>query len=206
MNTLKKIFSFLFVFIMVLGFSYAENNKASNTLHVVASVPENYGVAFPDDALRFGDFVFEVKFDLKLDLEAEFEVGNTEGKALIRTDEISIGEMQPGLGNFNFTLVYYGNQSKPYRTDILVEPNLVWVFEGDDSVIVPIEVELVQNENCESDIICVSYRDGQAYIEIPPAGPREDVPVLDVKVKWDGGKDLIPGNYSTDLLLYMRVI
>lgn len=133
MNTLKKIFSFLAVFILVLVSSYAGNSKASNTLHVVASVPENYGVAFPDDALRFGDFVFEIKFDLKLDLEAEFEVGNTEGKALIRTDEISIGEMQPGLGNFNFTLVYYGNQSKPYRTDILVEPNLVWVFEGDDS-------------------------------------------------------------------------
>ena len=204
MNTLKRISSFLLVFILVLASSYADNHNASNTLHVVASVPENYGVAFPDNALRFGNFVFEIRFDLKLD--PEFEIGNRESRTLIRTDELSIGEMQPGLGNFNFTLVYYGNQSQPYRTDIFVEPNLVWIFEDDDSITVPIEVELVQNEDCESDIICQSYRDGQAYIEIPPAGPREDVPVLDVNVKWDGGKDLRPGNYSTELKLYLRVV
>lgn len=203
-NTGKRIASFFTVLLLVLA-SLAAQDDAGSVLHVTARVPENYGVAFPDSALRFGDFVFEVKFNLKLESGVEFEERD-DCRALLSNDRLSIGDLQPGLGNFSFTLVYYGNLSKPYRTEVLIDPNPAWRLEGNEESSVPIEVTMKRNDSCDPDVACQSYRDGQVYIEIPPAGPRSDVPVLDVEVSWDGGLDLIPGNYSTDLHLNLRTV
>ena len=195
------ILALLLIFLVLVP--VAASNSYSNTLHIVAEVPENFGVSFPEKAIRFGDFVFEVK----LDVTTDFELDGKDGRALVTSDTISIGEIQPGADSFNFTLVYYGNLSKPYSSEILIDPNIVWFLESDQLVVdVPIRVTLTKSERCDGDIICISSRDGQTYIEIPPSGPRDGIPVVDVSVEWDGGYDLKPGKYTTELKLDMRVL
>ena len=201
-NTLKKMVSFFTVMILILSSVSAGTHTYTNTIRVNAIVPENYGVAFPDEALRFGDFVFEVKLDIEYDLHAELD-GT---RSLLVDDRISIGEIKPGVSEFDFTLVYYGNLSKPYRTEIVVDPNIVWVLEGKGAVTLPIEVQLNRSADCDEDIHCNPKGTANALIEIPPAGPRHDVPVLDVIVRWNGSPDLIPGKYSTEVRLDMRIV
>ena len=187
----------IIIFIIALVFTttvYA--TIANDELTFTAIVPEDYGVAIPANVLMFDK--------LAVSIETENENGYLLTDNIIRLEEILSAEMN----SIEFSMLYYGNLANSYNVNIKIDPGVGWyIWRGDEQLSFPIDVEYESPDELDNTVI---YNDADesasVRVSVLPSGPRTALPVVDVKMSWEGIRNLIPGIYQTDLKVKVDVV
>lgn len=179
--------SIFLLFILICSLAFADDTKS---LRFSAIVPEDFGIVYPEDALRLENLVFE--------LVLERDEGNLISKNGIPEVEIN------GLENqFQVNLLYYGNSANEYNVTIAVDSNSGWVSRNNQGLMIPINVdfpEWVGNYG----ISAVSREYGSLDITVPPSGPKHAEKVGEMIISWESLSDWRPGDYDFVLTLSLR--
>lgn len=185
----RKTITIMTILLMPLFLFAAERTDAS--LYFTAEVPEDWGVSYPDDALRLDDLFFEIK-----GTEDDGSLVGKEGN--IQT--VFLG----GHDSVTLDLLYYGNKSDTYRFEVSVLESDNWQSDGE-----PIDVDVSFLPYVGSDgIISTSpYSDRSSLVvEIPPTGPRRGEKCGSIVVEWTSDMDIAPGAYDLRVDLVMRSV
>lgn len=180
---MKKLF--LLLFLLLLLTTLAATDMNTQELILETTVPENYGIHVPDDALKLDQFLFE--FNTK------------EGISELLTDSrFSVGSFDE-LDMQSFTLIYYGNLSNSYSVLVRVD-STGFEKNGQAPSTIPVNISFSEPEDKPEDITIVDDEEyGTCSIVIPPSGPRRGVEVVNLNIGWDSQRDILPGRYEMTL-------
>ena len=178
---MRKFLLFIMVLLSVLPLSAVDSFQE---LILETSVPENYGIHVPDEALKLDQFVFE------------FETDNGAGE-LLTDSRFSIGSFDE-LEMQSFTLLYYGNLSTEYSVEIRSDSGDGFVYqERNADFNVPVNISFSEPDEKPEDIeITEDEEYAVARVTIPPRGPRRGVEVVSLDISWNEQRDLYPGRYE----------
>ena len=176
------------IFILLIFSVFILQAVEYRTIEMEANIPEDFGMIFPD-AIWLDRFAFEI-------------TSKGGDRELLRVLPLSMGSIEEESGSFEFTLLYYGNQSVPYNVIISLGNT---VLSGSVSNI-PLYGEIRRSPETSFDIEVNDVGPGRALIHIPPAGARNGVPVADVILSWKGLRDADPGRYSAELEIGLIVL
>lgn len=190
---MRKILIFVLVITFVIPVFAAVDKEE---LTFTAIVPEDYGVTIPEDAIMFD------KLAINID-------GHNEGEYLLTSDLVHLGEISAAEDNtMKFSMLYYGNLANSYDVNIKIDPGVGWyIWRGDEMINFPIDVEYAAPAELDSAVI-YNEDDESATVRVSvlPTGPQTALPVVDVKMNWEGIRDLIPGVYQTDLKVKVDIV
>lgn len=183
-SRMKKIF---IVVIIIFFISYCVfANETIQTVSFRAVVPSDYGVTFPQDALRLDRLFFQlpngdlVSYKTNLD---EFIV--------------AVGE-----NSMTLDILYYGNIAEDY-TVIIDAASYGMMIGSDGENRVPVSLSF--EEYWGSDGIESSVNiDGSVSIIVPATGTRLAEKVGSLILEWEYPLELVPGNYTMELDLTLR--
>ena len=183
---MRKFILYILLMILIPLTVFAEDTK---TLDVSAVIPEGYGVRIPDKAIRIGDFV------LSMDVGVE-----AESDEFIETTELYAGIFSENNSSFRFNVVYYGNSAESYDVTLrFSSAGFTMMHSENDEVMVPVRLSVTKSDDSPDDVVVETVGLSEARISIPPAGPREKISVLDVRMEWDTSVRVVPGWYQTDI-------
>ena len=180
---MKRAFILLFLTFIVLEIASADY------LDVVTTVPEDFGIVFPEA--------------IHLD-RLYFAMANEEGELeLITEPDIDAGILWGDTGSMEISLLYYGNLAEPYAVDVYTDvgDGFRLATEGFGTYIIPITPVFSMPELTEGVLATVSLSEEEdsAALIIRPSGPIRGGRVLDLVLNWEGGRDLLPGDYVADI-------
>ena len=183
----NKLISFILLsFLVILPLPSVVEEK----LEVTTSVPEDFGIVFPSDALHIDRLYFAFK-------SSDGYSYLTENMPLI------INSME--ANSLHLVMLYYGNQAETYNVRMEFDVGQGWVSNEIAGSVVPITIDLDKSDGPQ-DVMVENVDYGVVNLSVPPAGPRRGESVLDVDLGWDGYYDLEPGMYETDLNIRMTTI
>lgn len=187
---MRKVFCMIAILVSVCFGLYADDTKMDLNLEL----PEDYGITFPINGVRLDHFYVSV-----LNSAGEYAL-------LTEADYDTVAALN-SRGELQFTLLYYGNQSKPYTVRISTNPTVDFVgtFDG-EMLSIPAKVILTANEDAEDDVEIVSVDDSVMDVLIPSTGARRAEPVADVKILWETREDTRPGAYSSEVVLNLSAL
>ena len=161
--------------------------SANESLNIGFSIPDDYGVIFPEEALRLDRFVFEI--------ETPFNTHQ-----LVQDNNIDLGYLsQWNEKGLLILLRYYGNLSYEYSVRLSVGRPVVW--NGPEGGNVPVDVDI---KSATTDpAVWVAESDEFVDISVVPSGLMLGVPVAEISLDWDFGSNPIPGDYSTTLFVVL---
>lgn len=194
---MKKLLFLLTLLILLFPLSAVSPlSGGRDILEFTAVIPEDYGIIVPDDALLFDKFALEAKPRDK-----------DSASYLITTDVISLGELDINEQNYSFSLIYYGNLSHDYKVRINIDPGYGWYRKYNrKDYFIPIKIDLNEAYGIENDITLEENGEGVAILNIPATGPRQAVPIMDVKMEWNNSPDFVPGVYTAYLGMSLEVV
>lgn len=177
--------------ILIVAFSI----YADEELTFTATVPDDYGVVVPDGVLMFDRFAINIK-------------GIGEHDFLLSQDLLYLGDILEAEENeMNFSMLYYGNLGRPYDVKIEIDPGHGWYFwQGETQYRIPISISYSSPIDLDEDIYLWDVEEDAVRVSILPSGPKTASPVVDVKMAWEGTRDLVPGVYQTDLKVKVDVV
>ena len=186
---IRKTITILTILLIPLFLFATERTDAS--LYFTAEVPEDWGVSYPDEALRLDDIFFEIK-----GTEADGSLVGREGN--IRT--VFLG----GHDSVTLDLLYYGNKSDTYKFEVSVLESGDW--QSDDEQI-DVNVSFLPYVGNDGIISTSPYSDRSSLVvEIPPTGPRRGEKCGSIVVEWTSDMDIAPGAYDLRVDLVMRSV
>ena len=188
---IKRIILTLFVFICFVTCLFAFDERDQELLFTV-TIPEDYGVFKPIDALSLDKFVFEID----------------DPDILLTSDNLDIGTMFDNTGSFDFTLLYYGNQEMQYDARIVVNTGMGWYMEKNNEFYsIPISVTYSEPSDIGEGITVDKYEvnDGVG-VHIPATGPRRGDSVLTVSLEWEDDFDAPAGEYQASIGIAVEAI
>lgn len=171
------------VFIFCIGNVAAITGSMTESIQFNATIPEDHGIIFPDDALRMDHLFFRIG-DVLVDKEGNVDV------------------VFDWIHNYLVVdVIYYGNLSTDYEVTLAADSNSGWISKEDPFDYVPIDVYF--NEYHGDDGIESSVEDSHTSVDVsvPVAGPRRGQKVAEMIIAWDSGLELKPGYYDMDLNL-----
>jgi hypothetical protein len=164
-------------------------------LRVKATVEEDHGIVKPSEAVSLDRLVFE--FEIETDMDTS---------ALVETNgDLSIAELEDE-GEFSIGLLYYGNQSEPYRGTVTVYSSFAWVKSSDLGEAIPLNVKLSIPEKLEQGIEVVETSPNALSFTVNPMGPRRGEKIASIDFSWDMGPDVLPGEYYTEINIGLSTI
>ena len=179
----KLVFSFILL-IAISCILFAEDTI--QTVSFKAVVPEDYGVVFPQDALRVDKLVFQLPngdlVSYKSDLDVFF---------------ISVGERSIVLD-----ILFYGNLENDYEVTIDAGSHGMMIGPEEEN---RVPVSLSFEEYAGSDGIESTLNiDGSVSITVPAMGARHAEKVGSLVLSWEYPLELMPGEYTMELDLSLR--
>lgn len=182
---MKKLI--LIILIILVSFSsliYAEEENGE-TVSFKAIVPSDYGVSFPEDAVRLDRLFFQLPN------------GDLVGESNIDEFVIEVGESSLPLD-----IVYYGNLENDYR--VIIDGSSEGWFVGDNGdIVVPVSIEF-EDYLGDKGISAVKNEDGSILLNIPASGARLAEKAGSLILTWEYPLELIPGGYTMELNLHLR--
>ena len=176
---MKRLLIFLIAGLVSMGVLSAN----TEVIHFATVIPEDFGVVYPDNALRMDHLLFRI------------------GDVLV--DEEGIAEaVFDWIHNFIVVdVIYYGNLSEDYEVTLTSDSNSGWISKNDSSDYIPINVYF--NEFRGEDGIRSITGDSPESVDItvPAYGPRRGQKVAEMVIAWEPGLSLEPGYYDMDLNL-----
>lgn len=166
-----------------------------DSLVFTATIPLDYGVNVPDDAVMFDRFAIGLETD-------------SDTHVIVRENTFHVGEIIETLpDSLSFIMMYYGNLPFPYDVSIRIDPGTGWYMYQDDELIsFPVSVSYDAPQNPDPSITIGEEREGSVPVHIEPAGAKNGMPVLEVTLGWEGLRDGIPGEYRADIGVRVDVI
>ena len=182
---MKKLVLIIYVLISFCSsFIFAEDSV--HTVSFRAVVPDDYGVAFPGDAVRLDRLMFQLpNGDL-----ISYETGLDEFVLEVGEDTISLD------------IIYYGNLEEDYQV-VIDADSVGWLIGQDGDNRVPVSIsfdDYMGIDGIESEINI----DGSITITVPAVGARHAHKVGSLILTWEYPLSLIPGNYTMELDLSIR--
>ena len=172
------------IFILI---SIASLSASNESLNIGFSIPDDYGVVYPAEALRLDRLIFEVGVA-------------AESAQIVEDSNVDLGILsEENRNGVTFTLKYYGNLSYPYSARLYVKSPIVWEGPGGEEV--PIDVSL-DEANTNPSITAVKSED-YLDIKVMPSGLMLGESVAEINLGWDFGNNPIPGDYSTTLFVML---
>ena len=181
--TVKKILALIFISLLVFSL-FAEDHRH---LSLSATVPEDFGIAFPPGVIKLDRFVFEFGFE-------------ADETRLLDEWMLPIGEIEAATGSRNLSLLYYGNSSSVYDVTLNFSISDMTLKDSDNGISIPLGMEFSTNPYVDDDIEVYAEQDVDSIrVIIPPAGERIGVPVVDMRFYWDISDGIMPGDYEAEL-------
>lgn len=179
---------FLIIVLMLLPLSLAAEERSSASLYFSTVVPEDWGVPYPENALRLDDLVFEV-------------VGTEADGDLIERNGLYDLPFEEGENSLTLDLLYYGNKAEIYRFELVAPENIGWL--GDSSSF-DVDIEFVEWVGNDGIVSRCPYEDRSSLVvEIPPTGSRYGDKVGSIIISWSE-RDIKPGEYELRVDLSIR--
>ena len=170
-------------------------NTDEEPLIFTVTIPLDYGVTVPEDAIMLDKFAVSV-------------VTAQGVQSLVREDTFYVGtisEAQPG--SMDFVLLYYGNLPYSYDADITVDAGIGWYMYKDDEIFtIPIAVGYYIPDNLDPSVSVGVEHEGSIPIHIKPDGPKNGMPILGIELSWEGIRDIVPGDYQADIDIRVDVL
>lgn len=186
---MKKIVFVVCIFLIpVLLFAETEKPMVIRT-----HIPEDYGVSFPEGAMRLDHMVFQLQLE-------------TGTETLFEKDGIfTLSSLSSGEGSLSLSLLYYGNQSERFSAIIKVEVGDGWIGKmGERSI--PITVVFEEKEEREEGIESKELGEGVLEMSVLPQGPRNGVEFANLNFIWSLGRNEWAGDYEAVVNISMEVI
>lgn len=184
---MKRFIFVLFVFLSVFNLSAATDDKA---LNINVTVPEDWGVNMPDDAVNLDHLVLELNLE-------------TESASLIENGDLYLGSLENLSKETTINFLYYGNLSSDYNVRIKKES--VKKFSSENS---PYEMDFTtsfESADLYDDNVEVSILNSdEVILRIMPSGPVNGKQVLKMILDIEDAPFLYPGEYSATILLEME--
>lgn len=178
----KRNIRYILVFLMLV-FCIGNATALTETIQFSASVPEDHGVVFPEDALRMDHILFSIDGVLV----------EKDGNADVIFD---------GIHSYvAVDIIFYGNLSTDYEVTLAADSDSGWISKEDPDDYIPINVYF--NEFYGEDGIHSEVNDSYDAVDIsvPVSGPRRGQKVAEMIISWESGLELQPGYYDMDLNL-----
>ena len=178
----------LLLLILSLFYQLFAIEASESRIIVSAEIPEDSGIVFPENVVHLDRLYFSFGHDTT---------------SLLSTYQLEAGVMEPGLNEFRFSLLYYGNQSEDYRIKLETDAGEGWVNGNGKTIPIVSRVE----DSTDTDDISVNESNiGSAAVTVPARGPRSGEAVADIVLEWSGNADPEPGTYTVDLDIRMYAI
>ena len=181
----KRLFLILTLFMIFSGLMYAEDDFRTVTFST--TIPDDYGVVFPSDALRLDRFFFEMP----------------DGD-LVAIEGISSPIIASDTSSLLLDILYYGNLPKDYN--VVLEANTTgWVYSVDGTTTIPVSISIPDYIG-EKGISAEEDQNGNSLISVPAVGARRGDKVGTLVIRWEYPQELLPGYYSMDIDLNLRSV
>lgn len=187
---MRKTICILMILLMASFLPADERTDAS--IYFTAEIPEDWGINYPEDALRLDDIFFEIK-------------GTDKDGSLVGKDGDVEVVFFGGHDSIELDLLYYGNKSETYTFEITSPESGNWR----DSEVSALDVDVsfapyagnngIESRNPLSDA-------SSLIVEVPPTGPRRGEKCGTLIVSWKSDMDLAPGSYDLRVDLVMRSV
>lgn len=179
---MKKFYLLLLIlFISIFTLSAEERYE---TVSFRANVPEDYGVAFPDEALRLDKIVFELP-----------------NGSLVTTQGLEDLDLEVGEDSITLTLLFYGNTEEDYNIVLDVNSN-GWIISNEGGAI-PVAISFSDFYGVDG-IIAEENIDGSISLSVPAVGARQGDKVGELLLSWEAPLDMLPGSYLLELDISIR--
>lgn len=194
---MKKRIILLAILIMLIPLGVMAEDKETGdnhkTLVVKATVAEDHGIEKPKDALSLDRLVFELEL-------------STESEALIESDwEINISELADE-GKFSIGLLYYGNQSTPYKGVVTVFSSYAWAKSDKSGAVIPLNVSLNIPGKLADGIEVAEVGINALSFTVNPMGPRRGEKLASIDFDWALGIDVLPGEYYSEVNIGLTMV
>lgn len=184
---MKRTVLIISIFLLHLVGIYA------NDLDVSVSIPQDYGIDFPEG----------LHLD-RLYLAMENPAGELE---LLTESDIFVGLVHDTFGSVNLCLLYYGNLSQPYSVQLVIDAGegfcLVDSTLGVFTIPVLPQISLPRLISLTEGNIILSAEENKANLVINPTGPVRGERVADIALNWNGGRNLLPGVYTAEISMVL---
>ena len=177
--------------VLLMPFFLFAVGRTDASLYFTAEVPEDWGILYPEDALRLDSLFFEIR-------------GTEEDGSLVGKDGSIKTVFLGGHDSVTLDILYYGKKSETYRFEITALESDDWQSGGEP---IDVDVSFLPYVGNDGIISTTPYSDGSSLIvEIPATGPRRGEKCGSVVVAWTSDMDIAPGAYDMSVDLVMRSV
>lgn len=186
----RIIFSILLLFVIVFSI-FAEGK----TLQISTTVPEDFGVVFPEEALRLDRLVLAM------------EASSGDRSFLKEDGNIDAGSIEEHPDGITLKFFYYGNLSYPYSVIVKADSGSGFLHDvNDETETIPMNTSFIEPAVVPVGVSLDIYDSNTVGLTVSQKGAVSAMEVLNLRIAWDNTPDFLPGEYIADLSLTLSVV
>lgn len=185
----KIVFALLLTFIFTCSL-FSDDKDALLTVNV--SVPENWGVNKPEEAVSIDHLVLEMNL-------------SSESARLVNNTAFSLGSLDTLSDDLSIDFLYYGNLENDYVVRIKKEG--ITDFVSDKSPYsISFDTSFAPADFSDDNVSVSVVNNDEVLLKIAPEGPVNGKKVLKMNLDLEDAALLVPGTYSAQILLELESV